>query len=288
VVDDGTQQSSSSVSDALALESIEFSKAVSEAAHEERTQIATMENKMSAQGMALSGPRLVREAEIRSNSVAVVIDRAIAKRKQLGNRFPELLTPDQLFQLRQKLDRHLHIFVQSQDNYLARYSWAAGVLSFAWNQIVEETAGRLRGKIANDVETLRLEARLGIHNASREMTINISNSTIAALNLGTVMGDLTASVQNLNNHGQQELARLIQSIAESLVASTELQQIQRKELLEHLSVVSTEVALSPENRKMGPLKSSVTLLREGLAGVAQLSALWSSVEHILKTTGILP
>jgi hypothetical protein len=119
------------------------------------------------------------------------------------------------------------------------------------------------------------------------MTFNISNNTIASLNLGTVVGDLTASVQVLNNHGQAELAKTIQALVEAIAASTELQQEQRKELLEHLSRVSNEIALPPEKRKMGPLRSSIAFLREGLSVVGQLANLWAPAEQILRTLGVL-
>src|SRR5438105_792243 len=61
----------------------------------------------------------------------------------------------------------------------------------------------------------------------------------------------------------------------------------RRELLEHLSLVSTEIALPPEKRKMGPLKSSIAFLREGIADVAKLAAIWPEAEKILKALGIL-
>lgn len=118
------------------------------------------------------------------------------------------------------------------------------------------------------------------------MTFNISNSTIANLNLGTVMGDLTASVQVLNQQGQNDLAREIQALTEAL-ASADIGNDQRRDLLEHLSVVSKEVALPPDQRKLAPLRLSINALQQGLTIAGQLVALWQPIEHILKVTGVL-
>ena len=98
---------------------------------------------------------------------------------------------------------------------------------------------------------------------------------------------MTASVQILNGQGQKEFADAVRVLAEGLAASGELQEAHRKELLEHLSLISTEVTHPPETRKMGPLKSSIAVLREAVANVAQLAGLWSTVEQILKAMGVL-
>jgi hypothetical protein len=76
-------------------------------------------------------------------------------------------------------------------------------------------------------------------------------------------------------------------LAEALARTVELEAERWKELLEHLSLISTEVALPPEKRKIGPLRSSINTLREGLATAAQLVGLWTPIEQILKATGVI-
>src|ERR1039457_4178773 len=53
-------------------------------------------------------------------------------------------------------------------------------------------------------------------------TFNISNSTIANLNLGTVVGDLNSSIQQLNVEGRKELAEEFRKMTEALGSSQEL------------------------------------------------------------------
>jgi hypothetical protein len=38
---------------------------------------------------------------------------------------------------------------------------------------------------------------------------------------------------------------------------------------------------------MGPLKSSIAVLRRGIGNIAELTGLWSIVEQILKAMGVL-
>jgi hypothetical protein len=118
-------------------------------------------------------------------------------------------------------------------------------------------------------------------------TINISQSTIATLNLGTVVGELNSSIQTLTNAGHDDLAKSIRQLTEAITASPHLNESLRKDLLEHLALISSEAALPVEKRKMGPLRSSVAILRSSMSVATQLVTLWQAVEHALKAAGIL-
>ena len=133
------------------------------------------------------------------------------------------------------------------------------------------------------------EARLGI-NQSGGLTVNtfhISHSTIANLNLGNVIGDLNGSIQQLNSGGHNELGSGLGKMAEAVAESKDLQDLARKEVLEHLVVVSDEAAKPPEQRKVGPLKTSISAIKSGIGMAAQLVEIWQSVEHGLKAAGII-
>jgi len=275
----------SNLSDALQLEKIQFGKWMNEAIAEADAGVRALDRELAAAGAYNSGRRPVLEMEIRFSKLAETpIQKVIAKRKELGRKFPDLLTQDQLNQLRDRLNHHVDAMVNGERTRMAT-SRGGGITASHEYQM---KAHGLKVKISQELEELRLEARLGMHAEEKPMTIiNISDSTIASLNLGTVVGDLTASIQTLNEHGQKDLADKIQTLTEAIAASTTVENAHRKELLEHLSFVSTEAALPPDRRKMGPLKSSVAFLRGGLTTATQLAALWPPIEEILKSTGIL-
>jgi hypothetical protein len=93
-----------------------------------------------------------------------------------------------------------------------------------------------------------------------EKTIfNISNSTIANLNLGTVLGDLNASVQNLQTHGSQQIPDTIGKLTTVINESIQIRDADRKDLLENLALVSKEVSSQPDQRRPGLLKSPLDL-----------------------------
>jgi hypothetical protein len=135
--------------------------------------------------------------------------------------------------------------------------------------------------------TAEQEERQRKRQAHFGMTVNISQSTVATLNLGTVVGELNSSIQSLTNAGQDDLAKSILQLTEAISASPNLNESLRKDLLEHLSLVSTEAALPAERRKMGPLKSSIGILRSSVSVATELVTLWQAVEHTLKAVGIL-
>lgn len=135
--------------------------------------------------------------------------------------------------------------------------------------------------------TAEQEERQGKRQARPAMTINISQSTVATLNLGTVVGELNSSIQTLTNAGQDDLAKSIQQLTEAITASLHSEEPLRKDLLEHLALVSAEAALPAERRKMGPLRSSIGILRSSLSVATELFTLWQAVEHTLKAAGVL-
>lgn len=97
---------------------------------------------------------------------------------------------------------------------------------------------------------MALEGTLGMHEADQPQ-VNISNSTIANLNLGTVFGDLNGSIQTLITTGHAQLAEALRQLTEAVTASGEL--VDKKEIIENLAYVSEQAALPAEQREAVPL-----------------------------------
>ncbi len=98
----------------------------------------------------------------------------------------------------------------------------------------------------------------------------ISNNTIAKLNLGTVLGDLNASVQSLQNNGAPQIADIIQKLTSGISNSTAIKDADRKDLLENLALISNKVSSEPDKRKPGLLKASLSFINVGLAAAIEL------------------
>src|ERR1019366_1762390 len=103
------------LADALQLEKIEFGRWMNEAIAESESLVAALHRELAATGGYNSGKRGVLEMEIRfSNLADNVIQKVIAKRKELGRKFPDLLTQDHLNQLRDRLHHHVDAVVNGQ------------------------------------------------------------------------------------------------------------------------------------------------------------------------------
>jgi hypothetical protein len=146
-----------------------------------------------------------------------------------------------------------------------------------------------KARINQKLAALPLEVKLGIQQLgeARMTTVNISNNTIANLNLGNVVGDLNGSIQQFDAGGQKELAEEIRTMSEAIGASKDLTGEAKKELLEHLSVGSAEAAQPPEKRKMGPFKASVEAIKSGIGVATQLASIWQAVEHASKAAKVI-
>jgi len=92
-------------------------------------------------------------------------------------------------------------------------------------------------------------------------TIHITGNTVANLNLGTVIGDLNGSIKHLTEIGIAQLAEALKNMTEAVGDSKEIEEPAKKEVLEHLAVVSAEAAYPSDKRKIGPLKTSLEAIK---------------------------
>ena len=271
------------------LEDIRFSQHISEAAVQREKDIRALQSNLAAKGLLNSGPRYLGEVNIFFTSIESIVEKAIACRKELGIKVPALLTPPNLKVIQDKLDQIIDGGVNSVRSRLALE--ARNAVGAAMVQEAQRRAFSLKAKLKMEIAALPLEVGLGMHHKEdrpQVTTLNISHSTVANLNLGTVVGDLNSSIQSLAGAGQNELVQAIRQLSEAISGSSDLDDSSKKDLLEHLAPVSGEAAQRLEKRKMGLIKTSINALKSGLAVGTQLLALWQGVEHALKAIGILP
>jgi hypothetical protein len=277
---------SASFSDARQLEDIYFNQWISEGAVEMSAKMQALERSLAARGLGQSGARFQAEVDIIFGSIEGIVERAIGCRRELGARVPALLEPSNLNGLKDKLNRCVDDGVNGVRQRMTLQPTGAAGPNFI--QEAERKAYALKARLSQKLAALPLEGRLGVHQReeSKTTTFNISNSTIANLNLGNVVGDLNSSIQHLNSEGRNEMAEGFRKMTEAIGSSQDLNDDARKELLEHLVVVSGEAAKPPEKRKMAPLKTSVEAIRSGIGIATQLLTLWEAAERALKSAGI--
>ncbi len=86
------------------------------------------------------------------------------------------------------------------------------------------------------------------------ISLNINKSTIASLNLGTVVGNLQANVSVLQDAGQKDLARALSALAEALTDSQTLNEEQKREGIEMVAALGDELAKPEAERKSSVAK----------------------------------
>ncbi len=221
-------------------------------------------------------------------STQEIVDKAVARRKELGRRVPLLLTKPNLATLEAKLIQMIDGTVNGVKTRLTLHPRNAGGGSVL--QRAEQLAYGMKARLRNRLAAAPLEVKFDMNNTAGApaQSINISNSTIANLNLGTVMGDLNGSIQQLRQEGRVDLSDALEKLSEASIGSAEVKDQVKKDLLEHVAFVSGEIALPEAKRKMGPVRSSIEALKSGLAVARELVSLWQGVEKALQMMGALP
>lgn len=262
---------------------------MSDATTKREEQLRALERNLASRGLGRWGGKPLEEAKLVFTLVEEVVQQCIEYRRELAVKAPSLLSPANLNALHQKLSKYVDGGLNSIRMWQStRGSRGGGHI--AASQEGERRAYALKARIKTKLEALRLEARLGLHQPQTQegnTTIHISNSTIANLNLGTVLGDLKGSIQQLTTEGQNSLAESLRKFTEAVASSAEIEDPVRKELLEHLSVVSGEAAKPIAGRRIAPLRTSFEAVKSGVGLATQLLTLWQGVEHALKAAGVL-
>jgi len=277
----------SGFADARQLEDIKFMQWISDAAVKREEAIKASERALAARGLRQSGARFMAEVNIVFAAIEDIVEKAVAYRQELAAKVPALVEPSNLRPFKDKLDQYIDGGVNAfRQRSTLQPRGAAGP---ALMREAERRAYSAKARLNNRLAAMPLEARLGMHEMDepRVTNLHISNSTIANLNLGNVIGDLNSSIEQLGTAGHNDLGEKFGKMTEAIAASADLDDSTRKEVLEHLAVVSTEAAKPVDKRRMGPLKTSLEAIKSGVAVGTQLLTLWQGVEHALKGAGII-
>jgi len=109
---------------------------------------------------------------------------------------------------------------------------------------------------------------------SSHITVNINQSTMAALNLGTVMGDLQAAVTQLRRDNPN-IAEAIARLAEA-VSRDETLGHQRGSVIQSLEQIAEEGAKPAANRRTALVRLSLMGLGVVLSQSANAAQIWQT------------
>lgn len=122
----------------------------------------------------------------------------------------------------------------------------------------------------------RFPLRKSIHVGGVNLNnIKVDNSTIGVLNTGNIES-VDVSVTSLQQSGNSQLANAIKELANAVVSSNELQNDTKDQLIEILSVLSSEATAPVERQRKGVAKVLIEQFKNALNVSTQLTQLWST------------
>jgi hypothetical protein len=112
-----------------------------------------------------------------------------------------------------------------------------------------------------------------------EMSINITNSNVANLNLGEQIGHIESVVQTIASKGGEEdkkLAEALHALAEGVKDESQLSESDKKEAAQVLAEIAEQAEAQPEKRSSGKLKALLAGFPVMIAAAAHLTKLWEA------------
>jgi hypothetical protein len=113
--------------------------------------------------------------------------------------------------------------------------------------------------------------------------INISNSTVASINTGTIQ-NLDAQITLSRSEGNTGLSEALQDFAQALVDTQEIVDTVKNEVAEQLEFLVAQVATEPNKRRGGLIKGALAGIIQAVGAVPTLLTLWDKLRPQIEST----
>jgi len=117
------------------------------------------------------------------------------------------------------------------------------------------------------------------HGTLKFQNINVEKSNIGAINYGDI-GKLDVMMNVINQKGNSELMKAIKEFTEAVIADKKIENEIKKELVEQITFLSSQVVLPNENRNPSVVKSVLKGIKDTLTGSAALATLLTSWDKL--------
>ena len=262
--------------DALKLEERNWHNWLALAEKTRDDRIAALAAMSASKSSYLSGGRLKEDLKIIFSAIDEVVTKAVALRGTLAAHNLILAEARSLTPLKSKMADFINNGVNQMDDQASR---TFPVLVPAARKeilgLARKEASTLRDRVTNDLENIPLELKLNPKKEERSpITVHVSGNS-NNINLGTVLGDLNASVQTLSQSNHKDIADAIAKLGRAIQESVELNDATRRDFLEHLATVSEQVATPPNQRRIATFTNAIS----NLASIATVAMKAAPVYH---------
>ncbi len=265
------------INQALELERLRFAKAQEEMMRAAAEASVAAQVDSSRRGLSSSGLHIGRIIEAHVNMLKQMATKRVEIRKQVAQTVPALTSKAELTRLRQEIEGMIDAQWANLHIGVARYYGGPSVEREARQHLDSgqwaDTPVVAKALAGRELGILEREASLGVAAApAQSVTINIQGSTVAALNLGTVMGNIQAAVTSLQQ-GDPEMATALRTLIEAVAAEESLGD-RRRDVIESLGQVGEE-AMKPEGqRRTGLVRALLGGVSAAIAHSAKVAQIW--------------
>jgi len=138
-----------------------------------------------------------------------------------------------------------------------------------------------RRQLANLYAEMARRATVGELSAVPRVNINVSQSTIGTLNLGTIVGAIENHLTTLESGAGKDVSDGLRRVTEAILSSGDITDDKKKELVENVEFVAEEAVREPSKRRVGLVKAALTALSAGLAVASSAATVWTTLEPIV-------
>lgn len=111
--------------------------------------------------------------------------------------------------------------------------------------------------------------------------IHVNNSTVGSINTGKIKTlDVAISAASAQN---TDIAEALTKLAEATMNAVELQNNQKEEILELLSLLGDEAAVPKDRQRPGVIKAAWSKLSEALSANANVATIWQTWGPVIKS-----
>jgi len=111
--------------------------------------------------------------------------------------------------------------------------------------------------------------------------INVNQSTIGALNTGTI-SNLDVAITLMKGQGENDLAEAVRELTDAVIESNEINDSTKNEINEQLEFLVAQAMAEAKNRSMGTVKSVLAGIKDSVSTVSGLLAIWNNLEPLIK------
>lgn len=109
--------------------------------------------------------------------------------------------------------------------------------------------------------------------------ISIDRSVVGSVNTAQV-DRIDVAMSNIKNSGHDDVSAAIKVLTETIIKSSELQDKERKQLVEELAFLAEQAALPKQERQKSIIKMVLKAMPVSLAVATDLTTLWSKCEPV--------